>query len=85
MVLILLEGALLVLVAYSSRSTLSFLRVGELLSPCGGQIQVNLNPDSGSVHSNGYIDWLAGARGKEKKATFRSKTVFPGPSRLIQV
>lgn len=55
----------------------SLNRVGELLNPWGNRVQLNC-PDSlssGSVHSKAKMDWLDGARDREKKASFRSRTV----------
>ena len=53
-------------------------RVREFLNPCGSRVQVScpFMPLSGSAHSNVKMSWLLGAKGRLKKASFKSRTVY---------
>lgn len=64
--------------------------VGEFLYPWGNLVQVScpLNPSSGSLHLKAKMAWLAFAKGRLKKASLRSNTVyqtFVGASELSRV
>jgi hypothetical protein len=52
--------------------------VGEFLNPWGSLVQVScpLNPSSWSCHSKAKSGWLGSDKGRLKKASFKSKTVY---------
>ena len=64
--------------AAGSQCKASSNRVGLFLNPCGNLVHVSCpdSPASGSFHSKANRGWLWGLSLKQKKASFRSNTVY---------